>query len=384
MHDPVTFESRLVDAYGRYLAGAPVEVDPVAVVTAVASSTSRQRFAMPLLTMRRRWALIAAVALLTLALTMTALILVGRPRVDLPISRTYQGVFTPAGAMADGGRSAPVLVALADGRVLIAGGRVGDGPDAKVIDLVTGNVVLSAAGAPSGVGSGILLRTGHVLIMTFDSNAYGSRAYVFDPATLATRRLGDPALDPPFGAEPPVAMLDDGRVLVSGGKDAWTDKILATALLFDPASETFSPTGSMLEARRYHALTTLLDGRVLVAGGEGQDPNGTLDIGTYVGNRTLLASLEMYDPSTATFTALAARTSMPSSVTTVLSTSKQTARDMRHSCFARARGIDAERTIIPGAIHPIALRTPWGRTVPMPRAGRWADIVTEELTRFST
>jgi pimeloyl-ACP methyl ester carboxylesterase len=49
---------------------------------------------------------------------------------------------------------------------------------------------------------------------------------------------------------------------------------------------------------------------------------------------------------------------------------------------ARARGVDASRTIIRGAIHPIALRAPWGTTVPMPRAGRWAHLVGEELTRF--
>lgn len=50
--------------------------------------------------------------------------------------------------------------------------------------------------------------------------------------------------------------------------------------------------------------------------------------------------------------------------------------------LARARGVDAERTVITGAIHPIALRAPWGGTVPMPRAGRWADLVGEELERF--
>ena len=49
---------------------------------------------------------------------------------------------------------------------------------------------------------------------------------------------------------------------------------------------------------------------------------------------------------------------------------------------ARARGVDAERTMIDGAIHPIALRAPWGGTVPMPRAGRWAELVGEELVRF--
>ena len=51
---------------------------------------------------------------------------------------------------------------------------------------------------------------------------------------------------------------------------------------------------------------------------------------------------------------------------------------------ARARGVDADRTVIEGAIHPIALRAPWGGTVPMPKAGRWAALVGEELKRFCT
>ncbi|HUQ21691.1 MAG TPA: hypothetical protein VM049_01620 [Gaiellaceae bacterium] len=49
---------------------------------------------------------------------------------------------------------------------------------------------------------------------------------------------------------------------------------------------------------------------------------------------------------------------------------------------ARERGVDAERTVIRGAIHPIALRARSGSTVPMPRAGRWAELVGQELERF--
>jgi pimeloyl-ACP methyl ester carboxylesterase len=49
---------------------------------------------------------------------------------------------------------------------------------------------------------------------------------------------------------------------------------------------------------------------------------------------------------------------------------------------ARARGVEAVRTVIPGAIHPIALRSPWGAAVPMPRAGRWEELVGAELERF--
>ena len=39
--------------------------------------------------------------------------------------------------------------------------------------------------------------------------------------------------------------------------------------------------------------------------------------------------------------------------------------------------------MIAGAVHPIALRTPWGATMRMPRAGRWVELVGGELERFA-
>ncbi len=49
---------------------------------------------------------------------------------------------------------------------------------------------------------------------------------------------------------------------------------------------------------------------------------------------------------------------------------------------ARTAGAEVERTMIPGAVHAIALRSPRGSLVPMPRAGRWAELVADELERF--
>ena len=49
---------------------------------------------------------------------------------------------------------------------------------------------------------------------------------------------------------------------------------------------------------------------------------------------------------------------------------------------ARVAGADVERTVIPGAVHAIALRSPRGALVPMPRARRWAQLVGAELERF--
>lgn len=40
-----------------------------------------------------------------------------------------------------------------------------------------------------------------------------------------------------------------------------------------------------------------------------------------------------------------------------------------------ALGAHGTYTMIPGAIHPIGLRTPWGSLIPMPRAAEWARRV---------
>jgi hypothetical protein len=60
--------------------------------------------------------------------------------------------------------------------------------------------------------------------------------------------------------------LADGQVLVVGG-DNDDSLALASAELYDPATGTFTPTGSMATARLNQTATLLADGRVLVVGG---------------------------------------------------------------------------------------------------------------------
>ena len=49
---------------------------------------------------------------------------------------------------------------------------------------------------------------------------------------------------------------------------------------------------------------------------------------------------------------------------------------------ARALGVEGDYTLISGAVHGIAFRAHRGRPFPLPRAGTWARLVAEELSRF--
>jgi hypothetical protein len=89
------------------------------------------------------------------------------------------------------------------------------------------------------------------------------------------------------------ATLADGRVLVLGGRGATEGNrtVLASAEIYDPATGRFTETGSMTEPREQPLATRLHDGRVFVVGGRS---SGDAE----------LASAEVYDPATGTFAAV--------------------------------------------------------------------------------
>ena len=46
---------------------------------------------------------------------------------------------------------------------------------------------------------------------------------------------------------------------------------------------------------------------------------------------------------------------------------------------ARAGGASGRYVLIPGGLHGVALRAPWGGLLPLPRASRWADLAESSL-----
>jgi N-acetylneuraminic acid mutarotase len=82
-------------------------------------------------------------------------------------------------------------------------------------------------------------------------------------------------------------LLANGKLLVAGGFDSAASSgevFLNSAELYDSATKSWSPTGSLATRRYYHTATLLRSGKVLVVGG--------------YNNPIPLSSAELYDPET--------------------------------------------------------------------------------------
>jgi hypothetical protein len=80
-------------------------------------------------------------------------------------------------------------------------------------------------------------------------------------------------------------LLLDGRVLLAGGYGGEGEPPIASIEVFDPTTETFTALGPLREARADHTASLLSDGRVVMAGGRGVDGSN-------------LRSVEIVDPTT--------------------------------------------------------------------------------------
>lgn len=189
------------------------------------------------------------------------------------ISLARSGSFSTTGSMTtprSGHSSTLLTTGPSAGKVLVAGGGNGQ-PDA------TAELYDPNAGTFTATGSMTEPRIGHtatLLAVTGTAN-YGKVLIVGSADTSA--ELYDPTSGK-FSAtgslthartSPTATLLQTGSarlgsVLIVGGNTLAGD---TTAELYDPATGTFTTTGSTTVPRAGHTATQLLDGRVLIAGG---------------------------------------------------------------------------------------------------------------------
>ena len=188
----------------------------------------------------------------------------------------------------------PSATLLPNGQVLVVGGyhRGSILAVAELYDPTSGAFTTTGSLNTGRYGhTATLLNNGKVLIAGGQTTVRLASTEVYDPATGKFTVTG--SMSCACGRVP--ALLPEGRVLFSGGFDG--SAAVATAEIYDPASGTFSPTGKLQVARAGPSSTLLASGKVLLAGGvffTGTPPYNLV--------ANYLASSELYDPRTGTFT----------------------------------------------------------------------------------
>jgi len=198
------------------------------------------------------------------------------------------GAFSATGSMLEG-RSWHAATLLSTGNVLISGT---EDRNLELYDPATG--FFTPTGYVNGSAYGVpatRLLNGDVLLGGYH---YGPDAAVYDTVTGTIRGLQFPDLVHVEGYSE--TLLANGKVLLAGGLTNGIVEYYST-YLFDPKNKTFQTTGSLLDARGFHTATLLPGGLVLIAGG-------------YTGNPVEkdYASAELYNPASGTFAKAGAMT----------------------------------------------------------------------------
>lgn len=201
------------------------------------------------------------------------------------------GSWAPAGELSTA-RPETTVTALADGRVLVAGGGIPPVASADLFDpRATAWAPTAAMEAARGAHAAVTLADGRVLVSGGRSGGEAlNSAEIFDPSTGAWTPSGAMALARQAHT---ATLLPDGRVLVTGGLGGSHGPHRAEAELFDPATGAWALTGAMPQPRAHHTASRLVDGRVLVVGGEGAPHDASL------------RDAAVFDPATAAWTPVA-------------------------------------------------------------------------------
>lgn len=167
------------------------------------------------------------------------------------------------------------MCALHDGRILVTGGSVaGRYPNAQltasaeIYDPVTGKFTPARSmRIPRHKHAAVLLDNGRVLIVGGSDNrdwrGKMDSAEIYDPAAGRFVDAGTMS-EPRFKLTNAIVRLPEGKVLIAGGA--------GHAEIFDPVSQRFTAVaGPEMDGRYFSTATLLSGGRVLLAGGYGEN-----------------------------------------------------------------------------------------------------------------
>ncbi|HEY4273516.1 MAG TPA: kelch repeat-containing protein [Candidatus Udaeobacter sp.] len=222
------------------------------------------------------------------------------------------GTWSTTGNMKEG-RQQHSAVLLTDGSVLVTGGNIDRTP--CTVDVCVNTIAESELYSPSTgqwqeVGdmtiprsffTTTLLANGKVLAVGgrihtgpdyFDYHAI-AWADLYDPTTKKWTATGTMSIS---REDHSAVLLANGQLLVMGGTTVdFNGVTVASAELYNPATGTWTITGSMLQGRERFTATLLQNGQLLVAGGDYYD--GV--------NGGVLTACELYDPTLGTWSATA-------------------------------------------------------------------------------
>jgi Galactose oxidase, central domain/Kelch motif len=220
------------------------------------------------------------------------------------------GIWTATGNMATP-RQDHTATLLPDGKVLVTGGVPGGGRDT----LASAELYDPRSGEWTTTGSMLKARYGHTATLLPDGSVlvaggFGSYSSIgsigpltsaerYDPGSGTWTSTGGMAMG---RAGYTATLLRDGTVLVAGGTCHLSGGcVLASAEVYDHSSGSWTVTGTMAGVRGGHSATLLPDGKVLVAGGG----NGSCAEPAPSCPSAGLASAELYDPRSRSWTATA-------------------------------------------------------------------------------
>lgn len=186
------------------------------------------------------------------------------------------GKFTVIGHMLTK-RGRPEATLLRDGNVLITGGGNNtDGPgssitSAEIFDVATSKFRATGSMHYARIAhTATLLADGRVLVAGGRGSEVNGSAEIYDPKAGTFRETGHLIV---ARYKHTAGLLPDGRVLIAGGSDErdWHGT-LSSAELYDPQRGTFTSTSSLHDARFKlpDAAVQLRSGQLLIAGGNRQ------------------------------------------------------------------------------------------------------------------